>query len=77
MVTALLVLIAVFTLGSLGWGALRRERTDETARFHRAREITSSWAAPGPRFQTVPAEAGDWTGGRDWTGDDEREDRAG
>jgi hypothetical protein len=68
MVTALLLFVAVVVVGSLGWGALRRERADETERFHRAREITSSWAAPGPRFQTVPA---------DWPGDDRTEERAG
>ena len=68
MVTALLLFVAVVVVGSLGWGALRRERADETERFHRAREITSSWAAPGPRFQTVPA---------DWPGDDGAEERAG
>ena len=54
MVTAVLLIAAVVVLVSLGWGAVRRERTDETERFHRASEITSSWAAPGPRFQTVP-----------------------
>ena len=54
MVTALLLVAAVLLIGSLGWGALRHERVDETARFHRAREITSSWAEPGPRYQTVP-----------------------
>jgi hypothetical protein len=68
MVTALLLFVAVVVVGSLGWGALRRERADETERFHRAREITSSWAAPGPRFQTVPA---------DWPGDAGTEERAG
>jgi len=56
MVTTLLLLAAVAVIGSLGWGVLRRERVDETERFHRASEITSSWAAPGPRFQTVPAD---------------------
>ena len=68
MVTALLLFVAVVVVGSLGWGALRRERADETERFHRAREITSSWAAPGPRFQTVPG---------DWPGDAGTEERAG
>jgi len=54
MVTAVLLLAVLLLIGSLGWGAVRRERADETERFHRAREITSSWAEPGPRFQTVP-----------------------
>jgi hypothetical protein len=54
MLTSLVLIAAVLVLCSLAWGVLRRERTDETERFHRAREITSSWAAPGPRFQTVP-----------------------
>jgi hypothetical protein len=72
MVTALLLLVAAVALCSLGWGVVRRERTDETERFHRASEITSSWAAPGPRFQTVPPEPVD-----DWPGGAEREQRAG
>jgi hypothetical protein len=55
MVTTVLLLLALAVLAGLGWGALRHERTDETERFNRAREITSSWAEPGPRYQTVPA----------------------
>ena len=50
-----LLLLALAVIAGLGWGVLRYERTDETERFNRAREITSSWAEPGPRFQTVPA----------------------
>ena len=46
--------LALVVLIGLAWGALRHERTDETDRFHRASEITSSWAEPGPHFQTVP-----------------------
>lgn len=56
MVLTLVLLTAVAGLGRLGWGALRQDRPDETERFHRAREITSSWAEPGPRLQTVPAD---------------------
>jgi hypothetical protein len=74
MVTTLLLLATVAVLGSVGWGVLRHERVDETERFHRASEITSSWAAPGPRFQTVPADgppadAGPKQPGRDEPGD--------
>jgi hypothetical protein len=50
---ALCALALVVVIG-LAWSVLVRERTDETERFHRASEITSSWAEPGPHFQTVP-----------------------
>ncbi len=53
--TTVLLLLAAGVLAGLVWGVLRHERTDETDRFNRAREITSSWAEPGPRFQAVPA----------------------
>ncbi len=55
MVPTVLLLLALSVIAGLGWGVLRYERSDETERFNRAREITSSWAEPGPRFQTVPA----------------------
>ena len=41
------VAIVVVVLGLL-WAVLRRDHVDETERFHRASQITSSWAAPGP-----------------------------
>jgi hypothetical protein len=72
MVTSLLLIAAALVVGSFAWGTLRRERADETERFHRAREITSSWAEPGPRFQTVPP-----TEPTDWSGDRGREQQAG
>ena len=40
---------AVLVVGVLVWAVLRHDRADETERFHRAREITTSWAAPGPQ----------------------------
>jgi hypothetical protein len=55
MVTTVLLLLALAVVAALGWGVLRHERSDETERFNRAREITTSWAEPGPHLQTVPA----------------------
>ena len=52
--TLVLLLLAAVVLVGLVWGVLRIDHVDETERFHRAREITTSWAEPGPRFQTVP-----------------------
>jgi hypothetical protein len=40
---------AVVVVGLLVWAFVRHDRADETERFHRAREITTSWAAPGPQ----------------------------
>ena len=41
------VLLLVLVAG-LVWAVLAHERTDETERFNRAREITSSWAGAEP-----------------------------
>lgn len=54
MVTPLVLLLVAVIVVVLLWGVFRHERTDETERFNRAREITSSWAEPGPHYQTVP-----------------------
>jgi len=56
--TLALSAIAVLVVLGLGWGVLRRERSDETERFHRASEITSSWAEHGPRYQAADGPAG-------------------
>ena len=47
--TIALTAAAVLVVGLLVWALVRHERVDETERFHRAREITTSWAAPGPQ----------------------------
>jgi hypothetical protein len=48
--TVALSAAAVVVVGLLVWAFLRHDRADETERFHRAREITTSWAAPGPQI---------------------------
>ena len=63
-VLSVLLLIVV---AGLAWAVLSHERTDETERFNRAREITTSWADPSKTEDRVtvpddtPAdEHGDW-----------------
>jgi hypothetical protein len=55
--TVALSALALLILFGLGWTVLRHERADETERFQRAREITTSWAEPGPHYLTVPDSA--------------------
>ena len=43
-----LAVLLVVVVASLVWLVLVHERTDETERFHRAREITTSWAYGDP-----------------------------
>jgi hypothetical protein len=50
--SALLTLMTVLIVVALAWAVLRRPRGDETERFHRARELTTSWASGG---DDVPA----------------------
>jgi hypothetical protein len=68
--TVLLVLVlAVVVVLLLVWAVARRDRVDETERFHRASQITSSWAspsapatpqaAPSPAPQAAPSPAPD------------------
>jgi hypothetical protein len=42
----LMTVLALLVVAGIAWVALSRDRVDETARFNRAREITSSWADP-------------------------------
>ena len=51
--TVLLSVAAVVVVLALLWVVLRHDHVDETERFHRASQITSSWASPGP--STHPA----------------------
>lgn len=44
---ALLGLAALVVVVVLFWGANRSDRTDETERFNRARELTSAWSTEG------------------------------
>ena len=41
----LLGLAALVLVGVLFWAAGRHDRSDETERFNRARELTSSWSS--------------------------------
>jgi hypothetical protein len=51
----LTVLLLLFVTG-LVWVAFTHERTDETERFNRAREITSSWADPSLTADPEPVQ---------------------
>ncbi|MDP9397112.1 MAG: hypothetical protein M3P96_04495 [Actinomycetota bacterium] len=42
---ALLGIAALAIVVLLFWGANRHDRTDETERFNRARELTSAWSS--------------------------------
>jgi hypothetical protein len=38
--------LLITVVAGLAWAVLTHERTDETERFNRARELTTSWADP-------------------------------
>lgn len=49
---ALLGIAALAIVVLLFWGANRHDRTDETERFNRARELTSAWSSEPAREPT-------------------------
>jgi hypothetical protein len=57
-----LSVLALLVVAGLVWAALTHERADETERFNRAREITTSWADPS--LTADRPEGYDYTGER-------------
>jgi hypothetical protein len=46
-----LSVLLLLLVSGLAWAVLSHERVDETERWNRAREITSSWADPSGQQQ--------------------------